>query len=130
MRNVDPPDPVYCSPGEFDIVEELMLQHLHGEWSVGHEYWEPPVLVLKLALRPQRVADRRRLLLAFSGVSDVWFRRNWSRLMQVHRLEVLPYSNASWNGPRYWVSDIEEEFLSFYCEEYEVTIAEVPEPNA
>jgi hypothetical protein len=129
MRKVDPPDCVYGSPGEFDIAERLTLRHIHGEWSVGHEYWEPPILVLELELRPQRVADRRRLCLTFSGVSNLRFRRTWEPLMQLHVLEVLPYSDESWNGPRYWVSDIEQETLSFYCQAYTASITEASEPD-
>lgn len=120
VQRVDRPNEgTHYSPPEFTEVERLTVRQMRGMPG------EPPQETVEIELRPPGGQfSHRRLRLQFVGVRGLRFLRDGSPPSQLHSLEIRSMQDQQWEQCNYRVIDIEEEGLSFWCEDYEVTMTD------
>lgn len=107
----------FYTPQEFCLLEALELSHT-GDHLIGDRR-----LNLTLRLRSDQARDHRRLSLVFTGVTNLEFARNqtWNKDAHIYFLKITP-TERHWDWANYRVIDFEEERLSFWCEDFEMSI--------
>lgn len=106
------------NPRLFSILDRLeMYQKSTGE-SPAH------MLSLKIWLRASEDEsdDLRRLYLSFDTVSEL--KINPRSFIQIPVLDIVSIKEYQWEGLKYRVADTEENQLSFYCKQFEVTLVD------
>jgi hypothetical protein len=105
------------NPREFHILDRLIMSQTYPAKRPTE------ILGLELVLRSKEAADRRRLVLSFSGVEELQVTPHAS-LIQFLMLEIRSIRDRQWENLKYEVKETEEDTLSFYCASFEANIEE------
>lgn len=105
-------------PVDFSVLERLEL------YQIVPPQQSPSDLSLKIELRSHRTTDNRRLCLSFSGVVNLRL-VPWSSFVQFPLIEIRSIGDRHWENIKYEVKELENNALSFFCRDFDVTIKDV-----
>ena len=79
---------------------------------------------LGLRLTLENTVEKVRLEVRFVGVRQLRFRTDPTDLLGLVLMQCDNVTDRGWEGIRFEIKDYEEEFISFYCEAFDMSFAE------